>query len=78
MNNTGIIGQALVANPGTDWHPVTDCWHGVRRSASRRTVWCGPALAKVVSGLDLVPFVFDLLDQREPALAARYRRCDSE
>jgi hypothetical protein len=56
----------------------TDCWHGVRVEQGRRTVWCGPARAEVVSGLDLVSFAGKLLNERESVLAVRYRRCEPE
>ena len=57
---------------------LTDRWQAVPVHRGRRTVWCGPTRAKVVSGLDLIPFVRDLLNERESAVAAKYRRCDPE
>ena len=53
-----------------------DPWQAVRVSGGQRTVWCGPLRAGVVSGLDLVPFVLDMLSAGDTVLAQRYRRCD--
>jgi hypothetical protein len=51
---------------------AADCWQAVRVDRNR-TVWCGPARIDVVSGLDLVPFVVDLLSQPVSVLAVKYR-----
>jgi hypothetical protein len=50
-------------------------WHAVRVASGDRTIWCGPARSDVVSGLDLVPFVEDLLSSDVEVLGHRYRDC---
>lgn len=50
-----------------------DRWSAVRLSSGRRTAWRGPQRSEVVTGLDLLPFVRDLVTLAEPDLAGRYR-----
>jgi hypothetical protein len=71
-------GRVVVELLGPSEDTPGDCWHAARVVRGRRVVWCGPVRADVVSGLDLVPFVADLLIERESVLAGKYRRCDGE
>ena len=51
----------------------SDRWTAVRTSPGSRTAWRGPRRSDVVTGLDLLPLVRDLMTPSEDLLADRHR-----